>query len=179
MNNRMFLNSIEIAGGKSIIDRIKTEGYKALIGLRVHVREQRVTGMPEKQPDVLLVDYFDNGEVPTAQQSEVPTAQAAKVTTKPAQTAQVAPVAVHAETDSSDIVTALATEALVDILSAAADKTVVRAQIPTTLIRIDKWKTHEQRGAILKKLREDGFINGSDKWIVDDTDPAKTVIVLA
>ena len=152
-----FLQSIKNAGGGNVIERVKTEGITALKGLRVHVRLQRVQGSNEKAKDVLLVDYIDGVGVPSA---PVPVAAGA-------QAMPSAPVPVPAATQAVNNVESLAGDALLDILEQAEGNSISRAQIPTTLIRIDKWKSHEHRGAILKLLRDDAFITRSGQaWKV-------------
>ncbi len=144
----LFLQSIKDAGGKNIIDKQNgSDGAGALAGLRVHVRSRKVEGQNEKAKPILLVDYIDG--VKTA--NPVPVADAVPARAEAVQAA----VAATAETDA---VFSLAEEAFLDIRGQAAGNTISRAQIPTTLIRIDKWKAHEQRGLILKTLRDDAFI---------------------
>ncbi len=158
----LFLQSLKDADKtNSIIGRMKTEGAKALVGLYVHVRSRKVAGQNEKAPPVLLIDSIQDG-------SPAPVNQAA---VKTASTAMAPAVSVSSETDN------LAVAALLDILGAAEGNTIARAQIPTTLIRLDKWKAHEHRGAILKTLRDDAFINHSDRldvlWTLDGANLSK------
>ena len=165
----LFLQSLQDAGGKNVIEKVKTDGAKALIGLRIHVRARKVEGQHENAKPVLLVDYIDTpdgGQVAqpaqAAQQAAAGSfkgrASAATATATVASTVQ----AVVNETDS------LAEQALMDMLSAATDNKLTRAQLPTTLIRMDAWKTHAKRGEILAVLRKDDFINRQGApWNVD------------
>ena len=164
----LFLQSLKNAKGEHILAKMKTDGAKALIGLHVHVRSQKVAGQNERAPAVLLVDVI-HGAAPA---SKTPAGN-----TAPAQpAAPVAPATVAAVSVNSEIDT-LATAALLDILGAAENNTIARAQIPTTLIRLDKWKAHEHRGNILKTLRDDAFITHADRadklWMIDGANITK------
>lgn len=155
----MFLQSIKDAGVSA--DKINKEGLKSIVGLTVHVRRRKVAGQGENAKPALTVDYID---------AKGTTAPAASTHAAPPSTQSVAP-SVASEVDN------LAEAALLDILGAAENNTIVRAQIPTTLIRLDKWKAHEQRGAILKTLRDDVFVNSADRkdviWTVDGVNITK------
>ena len=148
----LFLQSIKDAGGGNVIERFKTEGTKALNGLRVHVRARKVEGMSEKARPVLLVDYIDGVAKST-------TPAVASRSTEAAIQQPVAHAAAAQEDAAPNPIDQLAEAALLDVLAEAEGGSLSRAQIPTTLIRIEKWKSHGQRGAILKALKEDAFIN--------------------
>ncbi len=174
----MFLKSIQDAGLSS--EKLQKEGAAALVGLTVHVRIQRVAGQSETGRAPLLVDYIEPSTTggtstgtaaaaksagrPKAQTSSSPAKETAKTDVK-----TVAAAATVAGPDTSEV-SALAEEALLDILTAAEGNTVMRAQIPTTLIQSAKWSKHESRGSILKLLRTDEFITREDApWTFDGT----------
>ena len=166
-----FLRSIQLAGGNNVIEKVNKEGIQALVGLRVHVRLQKTADMRDDARDILLVDYIDGVEKPTAGSAttKVPSASTQTVHQSSANQApvnqasvnQTAPVnqATSVPAAATSAVDGLAGEALLDIIEQAEGNSISRAQIPTTLIRLEKWKSHEHRGAILKTLRDDAFIN--------------------
>lgn len=165
----LFLDSLKTAAGQELIEKIKKDGISAIVGLRLGVRSRKVEGMSEKSRPVLLVDFIDvdapkspaaKPSAPSAPKSETRTAPAAS----PAPAAQAAPAV-----EVSSNVEALATEALVEALGIAEGNTIGRAAIPAAIIRIDRWKNSSDRGQILKVLRDDSFITGNAKWIVDGT----------
>ncbi len=162
----LFLQSLKNANGEHILAKMKTDGAKALIGLHVHVRSQKVAGQNERAPAVLLVDAI-HGAAPV---SKTPAAA-------PAQPVAPAAPAMQATVSNNSEIDTLATAALLDILGAAENNTIARAQIPTTLIRLDKWKAHEHRGNILKTLRDDAFITHADRadklWMIDGANITK------
>lgn len=173
----LFLKSLQDAAGKEVIEKIKNEGIKSIVGLRVHVSSRKVDGMHANAKPVLLVDFID---VETPKTPVVPPASSSPA--KPAQKAAAAPVPAasapaasptaqaaapaEAVSPSADI-SALATEALIEVLKIADGNTVVRSTIPTAIIRIDRWKNHGDRGAILKVLRDDSFIAAGTDWVLD------------
>jgi hypothetical protein len=168
----LFLSSIKNAGGSNIIAAFRKDGAKALAGLTVQVRRQRVEGMSEKAKDVLLVDFISGVATPA------PSAPAPAAAPSPAVPTAAAPVTVAAPAAATPAVSgvnALAEEALLDILSAATNGTISRSQIATTLIRIEKWKAHADRGAILKALRDDAFFGSQDGvlWTLAGNDVTK------
>jgi hypothetical protein len=174
----LFIQSLKDAGGKNITDKLKTEGAKALAGIRIHVRSRKVAGQSEKAKPVLLVDYIDGIAAPTPVNPNTATTGTAPVlATTPSQPApavaatQVS-VSVSAEFDTE--ILAFAELALCDILDQSESGSIVRASIPTTLIRLDQWKSHEKRGAILKTLRDDAFINRQTSWTVNGNVVSKT-----
>ena len=159
----LFVQSLKDAGFS--VEKFNKEGAKALVGLTVHVRKRRVDGQGDNAKPALLVDYIGTGapvNPNTASVGNQTPAHANQGNTSDAATVHVAELA-----GNSDI-EALAEAALLDILGGAPDNTIGRAAIPMTLVRIDKWKQHDQRGAILKLLREDSFVNKANAaWRVD------------
>ena len=160
----LFLQSIKDAGGKNIIERINKEGIKALTGLTVHVRERKVEGMHENAKPVLLVDFIE-GSTPSGGSTGGGSAPAPKSV---GSAAVPAPAVVKQEVVAASVSSAtlseaeqLAEQALTDILSQSDNLTVSRSKIAPALVRIDKWKEHPQRPAILTALRDDNFINRS------------------
>lgn len=164
----LFLSSLQNAGGKNVIEKLKAEGVKSLIGLRVRVRSRKEPGQNEKARPVLLVDFIE-GVKPVTAATPAPAQAAAPAVQAAVPAAPVVTPAVVAATQSDTAIDSLAEAALLDIL--ADGNAIPRSQIPTTLIRLDKWKSHEHRGAILKTLRDDAFINNADRkdvlWTVD------------
>ena len=155
----MFLQSLKDAGFS--VEKLNKEGVKSIVGLTLHIRRRKVVGQGDTAKPVLLVDYIGTGGAVNA--PVAPSAPAAPATPPAAPKAQApatqsAPAATQS-TQAASEVDSLAEQALLDILGAAEGNTISRAQIPTTLIRIEQWKSHEQRGAILKTLRDDNFIN--------------------
>lgn len=159
-----FLQSIQDAGGRNIIEAVKAQKSLApLAGLKIHVRMQTIKGADLRAKEALLVDYIDGVEKPAEKPQSAVSAPAA-----PAVKQETAAPTVAAPAASS--VTSFAEEALVEILTAAANNTIERAKVATTLVNIEKWKTHSERGAILKTLRDDKFIAAGTKWIVNGTE---------
>lgn len=158
-----FLKSIKDAGGKNVIDAMKKDGADALKGLKIHVRSQKTADMHELAKPILLVDYIDGVTAQVKNETVNPnpaSQQEVKADTQvQAKTQSQTAVAAAAAPAVSSGVEELAEAALLDILGQAEGNSISRAQIPTTLIRFEQWKTHEQRGAILKTLRDDAFIN--------------------
>lgn len=170
----LFLQSLKDAGLSA--DKLNKEGLASLTGLAVHVRKRKVAGQGENAKPTFMVDYID-GFSPAAAVSTAPaaatTAPAAtapkRATTKAKETPAPAPVV--AETPAvDDGIAALAEQALLDMLQAAPENTISRSQIPTTILRMEQWKSHEHRGVILKMLRDDAFINAEGQpWVVNGT----------
>lgn len=152
--------------GRAISDAVNSpKGVSALIGLRVHVRRQRVTGMDEKAPDVLLIDFIEGISANTTATVPATTAPAAGPTVQ-AQASQSTPTA--AAQPAIDI-KALATDALIDVLN-ANNGSVGRNAIAVGVVKIKKWKTNASCPDILKTLKDEAFLAGSDKWILSDTE---------
>lgn len=146
----LFLKSIKDAGGKNLIERYSKEGIKVLNGITVHVRSQKVEGQNDNAKPVLLVDFIQGAEAPAAQAPKSVGAAAAP--------AQAAPAA---EAGLSEV-EQLAEQALLDILGGEESGSISRANVGAQLIRIDKWKSHAQRSAILKELREGRTVTRTD-----------------
>lgn len=162
----MFLNSLVNAGLP--LAKINAEGAAAFVGLVVHVRKQKAAGQNEDAKPALLVDYIDGLKAPAADKSVAP-AKAAPAKKEAVPAKEVAKAAAATVDAGSIDVNALAEEALLDLLTGAPGNTITRAQIPTTLIQSAKWSKHENRGAILKLLRENDFIVRDDApWTVAD-----------
>ena len=159
----LFLDSLRIAAGQELIEKVKKEGISAIVGLRLGVRSRKVEGMSEKSKPVLLVDFIDVDAPKAPAKPEAPRASKAEMrTAAPAPAAQAAPAV-----EVASNIEALATEALVEALGIAEGNTIGRSAIPAAIIRIDRWKNSPDRGQILKVLRDDAFITGNAKWIVD------------
>lgn len=171
----MFLKSVVDAGLS--LDKLQKEGAAALVGLVVHVRKQKVPGQGANAKAPLLVDYIEGsssvggGGTGTASAAKTAGTKRTATSSAPAkETAAAKTVTAAATADGPSVneISALAEEALLDILTAAEGNTIVRAQIPTTLIQSAKWSKHENRGGILKLLRTDEFINREDApWTFD------------
>jgi hypothetical protein len=175
----LFINSLRNATGFPA-DAYSKNGVAALIGLTVHVRNQKVDGRGPNARPCLLVDYIE-GSVPaspaggstTGGSTEKPVTRARKTTeaSAPAATApapEVQPEVQAVAASSIDpTLEGLATEALLDVLSASASGSLERSKILTAVIQIDKWKTHGQRSALLKVLRDDSFIESQKSWKLD------------
>ena len=176
----LFIQSLKDAGGKNITDKLKTEGAKALAGVRVHVRSRKVAGQSEKAKPVLLVDYIEGVTAPVAVNPNAATSGQAPALARakdqtvsqpdPTRETVVTPNPVPAQSATAEPaseIDSLAELALCDILDQSESGSIVRATIPTTLIRLEQWKSHENRGAILKTLRDDAFINRQTSWTVN------------
>lgn len=158
----LFLQSIKDAGGTDIIARINTEGIKALVGLQVHVRQRTVEG---RTKPLLLVDYLEGAGAPAPAQTNPNTASVASTAVAPA--AEAAPLV---QETNSEAIDGLAEAALLDVLGAAENNTIVRNQIPAKIIGIDKWRDHADRQAILQKLRDNAFLTREGApWTVKGT----------
>ena len=164
-----FLKSIKDANGSNIIAAMKTEGADALKGLRIQIRSQKTSDMHVNAKEIYLVDHID-GVTSTEANPKPASSPAVAANTQ----TQAAPVQETASAQTNNEVEALAELALIDILDQADKNTISRAQIPTTLIRLEQWKSHEQRGVILKTLRDDGFIlRAGQPWKVDGNTVSK------
>ena len=173
----LFMQSVTNAG-KAVgltAEKLNKEGAKALVGLMVHVRKQRVAGMSDGSKPALLVDYI-NAPGAASNASGNATVAAPNVVVAPVTNQTVAAPAA-ADTAAVDEITVLATEALSDLLEGSEGKTMSKAHIPTKLIQNEKWKTHEHRGKILQKLREADFVEHADRngkvWFVDGANIVK------
>lgn len=158
----LFLTTLKAKGGANIIEKMRTEGAKALIGLRIDVKLGRVDGMHEKAKDILLVESI-NGLKPVEEKQAAP---AAPATQAAAQTAAV----VEQTTAVASEAEGFAEQALLDILTAEGGSVSI-SQVPTKLIGIEKWKSHGSRGPILKLLRDQSFFDkrNGELWAVDGT----------
>ena len=157
----MFLQSIKDAGGTDIINKVNTDGISALVGLQVHVRQRTVEG---RKKTVLLVDYLEGAAGSTPASSNPSPASVAQVAAPATETAPLATA-----TDSSKI-DGLAEAAMLDVLAAAENNTIVRNQIPAKIIGIDKWRDHADRQQILQKLRDNAFMTREGApWTVKGT----------
>jgi hypothetical protein len=143
-----FLKSIKDAGGINVIEQIKKDGVKALLGLVVEVEKRKTPDMSERAKPVLLVNAIQGISKPAAPASE---AAATTSTPTPTQTAVPEAPAAPGAFDAD------AQAALLAVLEKAGGS-VARSAIATTLIQIDAWKNHKDRGDILKRMREDSFI---------------------
>lgn len=167
----LFLQSLKDAGLS--VDKLNSEGVAALNGLSVHVRRRAVAGQADGAKPALMVDYIEGNTGGGASSSASSSKPSGKPKVSPAaaparESAKTTAAAAAADGPSTDEVSALAEEALLDILTAADGNTIARAQIPTTLIQSAKWSKHESRGSILKLLRTDEFINREDApWTFD------------
>lgn len=154
-----FLASIKAAGGKAVIDRVNgKEGLAALKGLVIQVSRRKTADMHEKAFPVILVDTIEGVQAPAA----------------PAAGTAAAPQAQAAAGTNTDIQN-LAEQLIADVLKVTGG-TVERSQIPTVVIQkaeLAQWRGHAQRGAILKEIRDDAFVNSEDRngilWNVEGT----------
>ena len=164
----LFMQSLKDSG--FAIERIEKEGIAAIVGLTVHVRRRKVSGQGDNAKPALLVDYIGEAAVTAAPPEAKPAGRASRTGSSPviATATSVVPVRVTEAVPQNSEVSGLAEEAMLDILGAADRNSISRAQIPTTLIRIPKWQGHDNRGAILKLLRDDSFISRTDApWKID------------
>ena len=165
----LFVQSLKDAGFS--VEKFNKEGAKALVGLTVHVRKRRVDGQGDNAKPALLVDYIGTGVPVNPNSASV--GNQAPAHANQGNAVQDTQVQAPANSGTSQVtgnsdVEALAEAALLDILGGAPENTIARSAIPMTLVRIDKWKQHDQRGAILKLLREDSFVNKENAaWRVD------------